>query len=114
MNVKPQKGQNRITSFAEVVAESDISDQKKVQELSEFHIWSDSYIQTRLNWMPDKAIKAVFLKTYRIPSFEIQDMPEFQGCKSWIDINAKLDSATPVLSEADLDLRLRRFEEIIR
>ncbi|HEX9846150.1 MAG TPA: DUF1802 family protein [Candidatus Nitrosotenuis sp.] len=113
MKNKPQDTQNRITSYAEVVSEADLTDQKKIQQISEFHIWSDSYIQTRLNWMPQKAIKAMFLKAYKMPEFEIASKPEFQGCKSWIDINAKPDSAQAVLSDSELRLRLEKFEEII-
>jgi hypothetical protein len=113
MKNKPQDGQNRITSYAEVLSESDISDEKTIRQLSEFHIWSDSYIKTRINWMPAKAVKAVFLKTYKIPMLMISNKPEFHGCKSWIDINAKIDSATPVLADLELDARLKRFEEIV-
>jgi len=111
MENKPQGSKNKITSYAEVISEADITDQKKIRHLSEFHIWSDSYVQTRLNWMPDKALKAIFLKIYKIPPFEIDSKPEFQGCKSWIDINAKLDSAQAVLSDSDLSSRLKKFGE---
>ncbi len=110
---KPQNGQNKITSYAEVVAEADLTSEKKINQLSEFHIWSDSYIKARINWMPDKATKAVFLKTYKVPSFEIPIKEEYQGCKSWIDINAKLDSGKPVMAEAELQSRLEKFMEII-
>jgi hypothetical protein len=110
---KPAEGQNKITSYAEVMAEADLVSEEKINKLSEFHIWSDSYIKTRLSWMPDKAIKAVFLKAYRIPECEIQLKPEYQGCKSWIDINAKLDSGKPVLDKLDLDSRLEKFREIV-
>ena len=110
---KPQNGQNKITSYAEVIAEADLTSEKKINQLSEFHIWSDSYIKTRINWMPDKSTKVVFLKTYKVPSFEIPIKEEYQGCKSWIDINAKLDSGKPVMAEAELQSRLEKFMEII-
>ena len=110
---KPAEGKNKITSYAEVVAEADLVSEKKIKELSEFHIWSDSYIKTRMNWMPDKAIKAVFLRTYQIPECEIPLKPEYHGCKSWIDINANLDSKKPVLDELELNSRLKKFKEIV-
>jgi hypothetical protein len=113
MQKKPKKGTNMITSYAEVLAESDVSDEKKINQLSEFHIWSDSYIGTRIGWMPQKPLKAIFLKTYKMPSFELADRPEFQGCKSWIDINAKLDSGEAVLNNSDISSRLKMFEEIV-
>lgn len=110
---KPADGQNKITSYAEVIAEADITSEEKISELSEFHIWSDSYIRTRMNWMPDKAIKAVFLKTYKVPEFDIPLKPEYQGCKSWIDINANISSGKPVLSDSELNSKLEKFMEIV-
>lgn len=113
MNDKPKEGQNRITSFAEVLSEADLTDEKKINELSKFHIWSDSYIKTRMSWMPQKAIKAIFLKTYKIPESVIPLKPEFQGCKSWIDINANLSSGESALGQEEIELRLEKFREIV-
>ncbi|HMK32411.1 MAG TPA: DUF1802 family protein, partial [Nitrosopumilaceae archaeon] len=39
---KPKEGTNRITSFAEVVEEHDLDSMEKIENLSSFHIWSDS------------------------------------------------------------------------
>ncbi|MGC1708735.1 MAG: DUF1802 family protein, partial [Nitrosotalea sp.] len=46
---KPKEGYNRITSIAQVVEERDISSIEKIEQLSPFHIWSDSYIVERMN-----------------------------------------------------------------
>ncbi|HEY8109315.1 MAG TPA: DUF1802 family protein [Candidatus Nitrosotenuis sp.] len=113
MGQKPKDGQNKITSYAEVLAESDVLSDDKINRLSQFHIWSDPYIATRRNWMPDKPMKAVFLKVFKVPEFEIPLKPEYQGCKSWIDINANLISGESVLSKTELDLRLEKFMEIV-
>lgn len=114
MENKPQNGQNTISSFAEVILEADLTSEDKINQLSGFHIWSDQYIKTRMNWMPDKAIKAVFLKMYKVPQIRIQTKPQFAGCKSWIDINAKPESARPVLSDSELEERLEKFKEIVQ
>lgn len=114
MASKPQNGQNRISSFAEVVSEADLTSEEKISQLSGFHVWSDQYIKTRINWMPDKAVKAVFLKTYKMPELQIPTKPEFAGCKSWIDINAKPEPANPVLSDSELETRLKKFKEIVQ
>ena len=113
MAKKPKEGQNKITSYAEVLAESDVLSDDKIKQLSQFHIWSESYIATRRSWMPDRPMKAVFLKVFKVPEFEIPLKPEYQGCKSWIDINANLNSGESVLSTAELDLRLEKFMEIV-
>lgn len=113
MSQKPQNGQNKITSYAEVLAESDVLSDDKIKQLSQFHIWSDPYITTRRNWMPDKPMKAVFLKVFKVPEFEIPMKSEYQGCKSWIDINANLNSGESVLKLEEINSRLRKFKEIV-
>jgi hypothetical protein len=110
---KPDNQHNNITSIAEVLEESDIESNEKIKALSPFHIWSDSYIEDRMNWMPEKPIKAVFLKVYKVPQFQIPIKSEYQGCKSWININEDISGGETVLSEDELKLRLQKFKEII-
>ena len=110
---QPKAGVNRITSYAEVIEESDITDMKKIEELSPFHIWSDYYIQERMKWMPEKPMKAIFLKVYKIKDSEIPVLSEYQGCKSWIDINVNLEAGRSVLSDQELGEKLERFRKII-
>ena len=109
----PQIGHNKITSYAEVMDEADIKSHEKIRALSDFHIWSDSYIDERVNWMPEKPIKAVFLKVYKIPEKEIPIKSEYHGCKSWININEDIQLGNPVLSDEDLFSRLQKFKEIV-
>ena len=71
MNQKQKQGYNIITSLAEILDEKDILSKEIVNRLSSFHVWSDEYIDERINWMPEKPIKAAFLRTYKIPEIEI-------------------------------------------
>ena len=50
---KPKKGFNRITSYAKVLDEKDIDSIETIDALSQFHVWSDTYIKERMNWMPE-------------------------------------------------------------
>ncbi|HXV66782.1 MAG TPA: DUF1802 family protein [Nitrosopumilaceae archaeon] len=105
---------NKITSYAEVMFEADIDSQKKIDELSKFHIWSESYIKERMNWMPEKPIKAVFLKVYKVPEIKIPIKSEYHGCKSWININEEINEGKPVLSDTEINLRFQKFKEIVK
>lgn len=109
----PKEGHGRITSYAEVLAEADISSGKTVDRLSGFHIWSKSYIDERRRWKEEKPMKALFLRVYRIPGRDIPLKPEYQGCKSWIDINEEIPQGEPVLSDAEAESRLKEFREIV-
>jgi hypothetical protein len=109
---KPKDGYNTITSIAEVIEERDISSLEKIEQFSVFHIWSDPYIVERMNWMPEKPMKVVFLKVSKIPSLEIPVLPEYHGCKSWIELNVNAEAGKPVLSEAELQQKLSEFRRI--
>ena len=109
----PSNSHNKITSYAEVLDDVDIESNEKINALSSFHIWSDSYIKTRVDWMPDKPIKAIFLKVFKIPEFKIPIKSEYHGCKSWIDINADFTSGKAVLNNDVLDSKLKKFKEIV-
>ena len=110
---KPRDGFNRITSYAEVLAEHDVSSIQKIEGLSDFHIWSDSYIIERMNWMPQKPMTVIFLKVYKISPTEIPILPEYHGCKSWIELNVNAESGSAVLNEAELQQKLSEFRSIV-
>ena len=63
LNSKPRNGNNVITSFATVLYEKDVTSKEKIDSLSPFHVWSESYIKERLDWLPEKSMKAIFLKS---------------------------------------------------
>ncbi len=110
---KPKEGTNRITSFAEVVEERDLDSMEKIENLSSFHIWSDSYIVERMNWMPEKPMKVMFLKVFKIEPTEIPILSDYQGCKSWIELNVNPESGKSVLSDVELQQKLSEFRRIV-
>lgn len=107
-------GFNRITSYAEILEEADISSEQIIKKLSSFHIWRDSYINDRRNWKPENPMKAVFLKVYKIPEVNTPLKSEYQGCKSWININEEIPNGEAVLSNTEIELKLNEFKEIIK
>lgn len=109
----PQNQHNKITSYAEVIDEKDIESEDIINALSPLHIWSDSYIKERRNWMPEKPIKVVFLNVYKVSEIEIPIKPEYHGCKSWININEDILAGKPVLSDEQLYSKLQKFRGIV-
>ena len=110
---KPRDGFNRITSYAEVLAEHDVYSMEKMEKLSDFHIWSDSYMVERMNWMPEKPMTAIFLKVYKVAPTEIPVLPEYSGCKSWIELNVNTEPGSAVLNETELQQKLSEFRSIV-
>ena len=106
-------GYNKITSCANVLAKADINSGKTIERLSKFHIWSKSYIDERIRWNAQRPMKALFLRVCQIPEMTIPLKQEYQGCKSWIDINEDIPDGKPVLSDGQIESRLKEFKEII-
>ena len=63
--------------------------------------------------MPEKPMKAIFLKVYKVPATEIPLLSEYHGCKSWIELNVNSEPGKTVLSEAELQQKLSEFRRII-
>ena len=81
--------------------------------MSSFHVWSDEYIKERINWMVEKPLKVIFLKVYTFPAIEIPLQPDFEGCKSWIELNSNQNSGQSVLTDIETESELKRFREIV-
>ncbi len=113
LNNKPKEGYNTITSIAEVLDHKDISSNKIIDDLSPFHIWSDEYIKERINWMPEKPLKAMFLKVFTFPQIEIPLQSDFKGCKSWIELNSNQNSSQSVYTDQQIEAELKKFREIV-
>ncbi len=63
--------------------------------------------------MPSKPMKAIFLKVFKIAPTEIQILPDYHGCKSWIELNVNSDSEKSVLSDTELQQKLEEFRRIV-
>ena len=113
LNSKPRNDTNTITSFAHVLYEKDITSEEKINSLSPFHVWSDSYIKERMDWLPEKSMKAIFLKTFKVSKFEIPIKSEYHGCKSWIEINDDFHDGNSVLTDEEIESKLNEFKEIV-
>ena len=109
-----KEGFNRITSYAEVLEETNVSSDEIIKKLSAYHILSESYIKERRDWQPEKPMRIAFLKIYKIPPFNTPIKSEYQGCKSWININAEIPVGEAVLSDLEIKSKLDEFKEIIK
>ena len=114
LDKKPNADHNKISSYAEVLYEKDVNSSNVIKNLSSFHVWSDSYIQERRNWMPEKPMKTIFLRTVKIPEFDLPLQPEFSGCKSWIELNSKFQEGKSSLRDDEIDEKLQEFKEIVK
>jgi hypothetical protein len=83
---------NIIKLFAKVEDVVEISDKKTLSNLRDYHIWSDEYVDMRMNYNPSKPMSALLLRIYKMKKPLIIDINDkWAGCKSWIDIEKDID-----------------------
>lgn len=107
-----------VAAYARVEAEADVSSDAAFEALSPMHVWSDSYVEARRGWRPDRPVKAAHLRVYRLQSpLAVPDRPEYGGCRSWIDIGigsgGGAGGTEPVLGADEAAARLGRFREAV-
>ncbi|MBE9057944.1 DUF1802 family protein [Sphaerospermopsis sp. LEGE 08334] len=92
----------RIGSWAEITDILPVADESIVSKLLPFHIWNEYFISDRLKWKPRQPLYILLLRTYKLPQVQyIPYLPEYGGCKSWIDLNqqVQLEGSKAVLSD---------------
>ena len=107
----PQPDRVRIRAWAEVAGHFTITDQRCVDALSPFYVWTTDYAQKRLAWKRRHPLHVVLLRTYRIPRpVTVRVRDEYGGCRSWLELQRDLPfEGTPVLSDEEFE---RATEEI--
>jgi hypothetical protein len=92
----------------------DISSDETIKKLASFHVCNGSYISERRKWKLGNPMKTLFLKIYKIPECNTPLKSEYQGCKSWININEEISNGEAVLSDAEIESKLSEFKETIK
>ena len=83
---------NIIKLFAKVEDVVEISDKVTLSKLRDYHMWSDEYVMTRMNYNPSKPMSILLLRIYKIKKPLIIDINDkWSGCKSWIDIEKDIN-----------------------
>lgn len=80
------------------------------------HIWSQSYLDIRFGYKPEKPLLCVALRVWTVPhAHRVVSKPEFFGCRSWLDLGAELslESARPALDEAAFQEQLDELERVL-
>ncbi|MFC5468456.1 DUF1802 family protein [Cohnella suwonensis] len=98
-------GQARITSYAEVVEDIEVTDSETLKRLEDLHIWTEDYAEERLKWKKTKPLHVLVLRVFKFD--EAQEIPmleSYGGCKSWLTIeDVSSASMTPVLNDNDFE-----------
>jgi hypothetical protein len=91
-----------IAYFARVTDTFETGDDAIVRALGPHYIFAENYAYERLHWRPRKPLEVMLLRVYRLPQVHhLPALPEYEGCKSWIELAAEIpaESMAPVLAD---------------
>lgn len=111
---------NMIYLYAKVIFITETFNRDMVHGLHDFHIWNEKYVNTRMDYNPEKPLSIILLRVYRLnKAIDVVLSPEQAGCRSWIDfqpLNAEDfqdNIGKPVLSNETFQERQTHLMEVL-
>lgn len=105
-------GSVRVTSYAEVFDDLEVTDAETLMRLEDLHIWTEDYAEERLKWKKTKPLHVLILRVYRLVEPRTMPMRDaYGGCKSWIALQ-DVDAEAPMKPVLGEDEFRRRAEEV--
>jgi len=106
----------RIEYLCRVEAWRRIDSLEIARRLQGQHVWKPEVVAERFDWGSNKAIFALAVRTFRLPTrIDLPMLPSYGGCKSWIELDVGIDisNAKPVISDSEFNRRLQQFESAL-
>jgi hypothetical protein len=105
----PPTDRLRLEYFAQVAEAKQIFSLGELNALRGQHVWRDEVIAERFDWGREKAIFALAVRVFRLPTaIELPMLPAYGGCKSWIELEREVatEGSAPVLTDAEFGRKL--------
>ena len=100
-----------FSAWAEVAEVLSVNDAGHLEALSDFHVWTDGFVEKRIAWKPRHAADLIILKTYKLSEpVRIDIEPYHKGCKSWVDVEPGIDIGNSVPALLDPEWEKRALE----
>ena len=90
--------------WAQVTETIKVVELEKVQELSNHHIWTNQYTESRLRWKPMVPLSIMLLRVFKLEEpVTIPWIKEYAGCTSWVEIMPKINlgQLPPAMNDRD-------------
>ena len=100
---------NSIVEFkywAYVTDKFELRDEDELERIADNHLWTKEYTSSRFNWRPSQPLTVALLRVYRLEyPASVPVLPEFAGCKSWVDLSndIELGYLTPAMSDSEYE-----------
>jgi hypothetical protein len=101
-----------IRAAAKVVAAVEVKRPEAIDDIADLHIWTAESVRTdRLDFRPKHRLTVLVVQAYALTApVELIRIPEFAGCKSWVELTADASRAPAVHDDATL----QRIAERVR
>ena len=106
----------RIGSWAQITDVFLVAWEPAIAALFPYHIWNEKFVSDRLKWKQNQPIYILLLRAYRLAEIrEIPYIPEYGGCRSWIDLAdpISLEGSEAVLSDREYIERSNQIRSLI-
>lgn len=117
---KPLDDLNRIDLYAKVISITETFNREMLQDLRDFHIWNEKYVNARMDYNPQKPLSIMLLRVYRLnTAINVTLTPQQAGCRSWIDFqsmntkNYQDNIGKPILSDDIFQERQSQLMEVL-
>ena len=113
---KPPAGLVRLSHWADVTGIYHVHDELPALLLAHLHLWSETTVRQRFAYR-SPGLYVLAVRVYYAPSpVELADTPEYQGCKSWVQLDHGLPTlgSTPVLSDERYANLRRQLDLLLR
>lgn len=107
----------KLTAYAEVAKEIEVTDSAALAKLDGLHIWTHDYAEERLKWKKTKPLHVLLLRVYKLERpIELPMRDEYNGCKSWTAFSDELPERvrTAVLDDEAFAEAVAAVEEALQ
>jgi len=113
---RPPAGKWRLQYWAEVGATYRVHEERSALALAHLHLWSDETVRSRFHYR-EPGLNVMVVRVYRAPMpCEINDSPEYAGCRSWVELRQAMptEASAPVLDDASYDVVSKQIDLLLR
>lgn len=106
---RPPEGIIRVEHVADVVAVWHVRELYRLRAIEDAHGMAWSAVQSRFEYRGNPEVQVVAVRVSRLRSLhEVPETRRYQGCVSWVQLDAAIDvsGAEPALASAALDERI--------
>ena len=102
--------------WAQVTETIKVAELEKVQELSNYHIWTNEYTESRLRWKPMVPLSIMLLRVFKLEApVNIPWIKEYAVCTSWVEIMPKINlgQLTPAMNDSEYQKNVASIKDCL-